>query len=186
MARNPKRRHKWGHYLKKGLELGALGAVQFVPGLDVVADAAVAGEAVAGAATAAEGVEAVTGAVEAGEAVAGAAEDASALSKGMRLYNKASGYYDKASGYYDKYQEYKGYYDQFTGGGGYRKPAQVSYRGQPPAAVAAAYRVPPKHHLGPMQKKMLIFGIIFVVVLIIIAILAKSFVKSYNGCSKSI
>ena len=168
MGRNLKRRNKWGHYLKKGLELGALGAVQFVPGLDVVADAAVAGEAVAGA-------EAATGAVEAASAV----EDASMLKKGMKLY-------DKASNYYDKYQEYQGYYDKFTGGSEYRQPPQVSYRGQPPTVTAAAYRQPPKHYLGPVQKKFLIYGSLLLVILIIIAIIARHYIRSCHGCSKSI
>lgn len=177
MGRNPKRRRKWGHYLKKGLELGALGAVQFVPGLDVIADAAVAGEAATGAATAVEAAEVVSGAATAAEAASGTVEGATALERGANLYNKASGYYDQ-------YQQYKGYYDQLNDL--YRQPAQVSYRGQPPAAAAAAYRQPPKHYLGPLQKKFLIYGALLMVILIIIAILARNYIRSYHGCSKSI
>ena len=180
MGRIPKRRRKWGHYLKKGLELGALGAVQFVPGVDVIADAAIAGEAAAGAATAAEAAEVVSGAATAAEA----AEGATALKRGANIYNKVSGYYNKASGYYDQYQQYKGYYDQLNDS--HRQTAQVSYRGQPPAAAAAAYRQPPKHFLGPLQKKFLIYGTLLMVILIMIAILARHYIRSYHGCSKSI
>ena len=160
MGAKPKRRSKWGSYLKKGLEYGALGAVQFVPGLDVIADAAVAGEAAEGAAVAGE-----------------AAEGLGTLEKGANLYNKASGYYDQ-------YQQYKGYYDQLSS---YRQPPQVSYRGQAPVSVpAAAYRTPPQHYLGPLQKKLLIFGVLFLIAMIILVILARHFISSFHGCSKSI
>jgi hypothetical protein len=169
MGAKPKRRGKWGHYLKKGLELGALGAVQFVPGLDVVADAAVAGEAVEGAAVA-------------GEAVEGAEASAGLLEKGMGYYNKASDYYDQANQYYGDFQEAQGYVNQMTS---YRQPASLSYRGQPPQ-VAAAQWPAPSHYLGPMQKKILICGVIFLILLIIGALIARHFVRSCHGCSKSI
>jgi len=163
MGAKPKRRGKWGHYLKKGLEFGALGAVQFVPGLDIIADAAVAGEA-------------AEGAVVAGEAAEGVEAGAGLLKKGM-------GYYDKANQYYGEFQEVQGYVNQMTS---YRQPASLSYRGQPPSQVAASQWPAPRHHLGPMQKKILICGIIFLIILIIGALLARHFIRSCHGCSKSI
>lgn len=171
------RRSKWGHYLKRAAEGAALVGVQFVPGLDVAADAALAGEAATTAAAAAEGAEAVEGAATLAEG-AEATESTSLLSKGQKLY-------DKANDYYDKYQEYQGYYNQITGSNGQQKP-KITYRGQHPMPVAAAYREPPHHYLGPMQKKILIFGLIFAVVMIIIAIIARHYIRSYHGCSKSI
>lgn len=100
-----------------------------------------------------------------------ASESTSLLSKGKKLY--------------DKYQEYQGYYNQITGNYRQQKP-KISYRGQQPLPVAGAYREPPHHYLGPMQKKILIFGLIFAVVMIIIAIIARHYIRSYHGCSKSI
>ena len=173
MGAKPKRRGKWGHYLKKGLELGALGAVQFVPGLDVVADAAVAGEAAEGAAVATEATEAA----EAAESSGGF------LKKGMDYYDKASDYYDQANQYYSDFQDAQGYVNQMTS---YRQPASLSSRGQPPAQVGAAQGPAPRHSLGPMQKKLLICGLIFLVLLIIGALVARHFVRSCHGCSKSI
>jgi hypothetical protein len=172
MGAKPKRRGKWGHYLKKGLELGALGAVQFVPGLDLVADAAIAGEVAEGAAVATEAAEAV----ESVEAVEGAESSGGLLKKGMD-------YYDQANQYYSDFQDAQGYVNQMTS---YRQPASLSYRGQPPTQVGAAQGPAPRHYLGPMQKKLLICGLIFLILLIIGALVARHFVRSCHGCSKSI
>ena len=117
------------------------------------------------------GLEVATDAAYAGETVASLAKSKNLLSAGQQLY--------------DKYQEYQGYYNQITNNYRQQQP-QISYRGQPPVVVAGAYRQPPQQYLGPMQKKIIIFLLIFALVMIIISIIVRQFVRSYQGCSKSI
>lgn len=68
----------------------------------------------------------------------------------------------------------------------YRSVPNITYRGHHPISVPSACMNIPKSYLGPMQKKLLIFGVIFLIVLIIYIIIAREFIKSYHGCSKSI
>jgi len=68
----------------------------------------------------------------------------------------------------------------------YRNIPNITYRGHPPIHVPSACMNIPNSYLGPMQKKLLTFGVIFIIVLIIYIIIAREFIKSYHGCSKSI
>ena len=153
----------FGHYLKKGLEVGALGTVQFVPGLDVAADAAVAGEAVEGA------------------AVVGGKD---------YFKQKASSYMNPMNfrpppplQYRQPIQEYP-YYPQ------YRQPMMPQQIGE---GYRQPYYPPPKKPLlGPLEKKILMYGAIFLIICIIGIIVIRvishkvdGYYHSYTGCHHS-
>lgn len=203
-----KKGSKWGHYLKKGLELGALGAVQFVPGLDVAADAAVAGEAV-------EGAEAVDTAATVGESTG------KTLSSRVKRYAKdqakqyVQGKIDNAtqqgenylqqrvSNYMSPYRsqspppQYRGAPEPYPPGGGYRSeyPPPPLYRGEMmPPQIGAGYREPyypppKKPLLGPLEKKLIMYGALFLIVGIIIIVIIRvlsnevdGYIHSSTGC----
>jgi hypothetical protein len=200
---------KWGHYLKKGLELGALGAVQFVPGLDVAADAAVAGEAAEGAMVAGEAAEGAE-AVEAGTAAA-----RKAANKGGSRFKKF--FKDQANQYVDnkiadvqqQAQDYVsnrissytqrslGYRQPQPQVASYRQPYyppqipeyRQPYQPQMPSQMGAGYRepypTPKKPLLGPLEKKILIYGAIFVVLCIIVLIVIRTVSHVSSGYSHS-
>ena len=159
----------WSHYLKKGAELGALGAVQFVPGLDVAADAVVAGEAT-------EGAEAADAAVTAGQAV------------GKKLAKKGE---SKLANYAKSYasQEAQGYLNQMESQPRtpYRGQMAPRYREPPmPSQIGAGYRdpyyPPPKEPLlGPLEKKILMYGVLFIIIGIIVIVIIRTLSHSIDG-----
>ena len=136
----------FGNYLKKGSELGALGAVQFVPGLDVAADAAVAGEA----------------ALTAGEE------------------RKISNYSNPQGGQPPSQTQYRTPYPpQMPYSPRYREPMM-------PPQVGAGYREPyypppKKPLLGPLEKKIIIYGVIFLIIGIIVIVIIRTLAHSIDG-----
>jgi hypothetical protein len=191
---------KFGNYLKKGLELGALGAVQFVPGLDVAADAAVAGEA-------AEGAEAGEAALTAGEAVGKkvgkrvAKKGESRLSKYVKgqATQYVQGKIDDATQEAENYAQQKvsSYLNPQPG----QPPSQAQYRTpyptqmpyspryrEPmmPPQVGAGYREPyypppKKPLLGPLEKKIIMYGVIFLIIGIIVLVIIRTLAHSIDG-----
>ena len=159
----------WVKYAKKGLELGAIGAVQFVPGLDVAADAALAGEAV-------EGAEVGEAAVTAGKTIA--KKGGSRLEKYAMNYaqQQAQGYANQAMNYA---QQVPRPYRQPVYSPRYREPMMPPQLG---AGYREPYYPPPKKPLlGPLEKKILLYGLLFVVLCIIVIIVIRVLAHSVDG-----
>ena len=219
----PSRTSRWKNYAQRGAELAALGAAQFVPGLDVAADAAVAGEAAEGTAVAGEAAEGAT--------MASKGSKSSMFNRYRKKFFKS--YLNSARNSMNQGISQPGPPQTTTYPGPpqtttypgppqtttYPGPPQLPYRSQryqppyrsrryqPPVYQAPVYQAPvyqpviptqigygysePYYHpyyqdrnrqiLGPVEKKVLFYALIFIIIAIVVVIVLRVATNQIEG-----